>query len=190
LEARLAGREAGERGYINQLKRRLERLEAGGEVPPEPEYRPPSEAEVVAAPRDNLRAWAIQKATQEALSEFMSTHTDINDMESEAMKYLQESGFDARAIYQLDDPIAAGREVTRALDEAYWHVKETATRARMAVLQTKKADQIRGLDEAKRRAAPSASGSPPPPPAPRTTTKDLPLADLDAQVQRMRHGGR
>lgn len=191
LEAKLQGREAGERGYIKQLKDRLQRLESGETVPqapPEPEYRP--ETEAVPAPHDSIKAWAIQKASQEALANFVQSHPDVKDMEQEAVKYLQESGFDARSIFQLDDPIAAGREVTRFLDEAYWHVRETATRSRISELQTRKADQVRGLEEAKKRAAPSASGSPPAPAAQRKTTKDLSLAELDAQVKSMRSGGR
>lgn len=191
LEAKLQGREAGERGYINQLKERLRKLESGGEAPPqEPEYRTEPEVEVLPARADSLRAWAIQKASQEAIANFVQSHSDAAELEPEVMKYIQDSGLGAHSIHQHDDPIAAGRETTRVLDEAYWHVKETRTRTRISELQVKKADQIRGLDEAKRRAAPSASGSPSPPAQVRPTTKDLPLADLDAQVQRMRHGGR
>jgi acylphosphatase len=190
LEAKLIGREAGEKGYIKQLQERLKRLESGnGEFREEPSPEPPPQ-EIVPATTDGFRTWAVQKAAQEALQGFMQNHSDVKEMEQEAMQYLQETGFDARKIYQLEDPIAAGREMTRVLEETYWHLRESRGRARVAELQIKKADQTRGLEEAKRRASPSASGSPPVPVTPPKTTKDLPLNDLDARVRAMRSRGR
>jgi len=188
LEAKLTGREAGQQGYIKQLQDRLRRLESGEapEQTPEPSYRPESATEMAPATRDGFRTWAVQKASQEAVQSFMDSHADIKEMEQDAMKYLQETGFDARNVLQLDDPIAAGREMTRVLEETYWHLKETRGRTRMAELLTKKADQVRGLDEAKRRAAPSASGSPSVPSAPRKGTKDLSLSELEAKMKEMR----
>lgn len=192
LEAKLTGREAGERGFIKQLQDRIRRLEGGeqAEPSPEPEYRAPSAAEIVPADtRDGFRAWAVQKASQEAVTNFMQSHSDIQGMEPDVVKYLQETGFDARNITQLDDPITAGREMTRVLEETYWHLKETRTRARVAELETRKADQVRGLEEAKRRAAPSASGAPPAPPAPKRDLKDLSLSELEAKMSALRSSG-
>jgi len=182
LEAKLVGREAGENGYIQQLKERIRRLESG--VDPEPvQYQEPSESAPVQDTKDGLKAWAIQQATKEAFSSFMASHVDSSELEQEMTKYLQDSGFDGSRLTQLGDPIAAAREVTRMLDESYWSVKESRVRSRVAELQTRKADQVRGLEEAKRRATSSAAGSPTPPLAPRKTTSELSLSELEARMK-------
>lgn len=185
MEAKLVGREAGERGYIEQLKARIKKLEAG--VSPEQEqadvYREEPVQEAVVPQRDGLKAWVTQKAAQEAVAGFLQTHPDMAELEQDTAKYLQDSGFNALNIINMDDPMAASREMTRALDEAYWHVKEARTRSRISELQTKKADQVRGLEEAKRKATSSASGGTPPPQAPAKGLKDLSLAELEAKVK-------
>jgi len=184
LEAKLVGREAGENGYIQQLKERIKRLEAG--VTPESDsgYRDQSTAEPEQPmSRNNLNAWAVQQASKEAVTGFMQSHPDIGGVEQDIMKYLNESGFDASKITQLDDPIVASREMTRTLNEAYWHVDATRKQARVAELQTKKAEQVRGLTEAKIRAASSASGSTPPPLKPQKSIEDLSLKELEAKMK-------
>lgn len=184
LEAKLVGREAGENGYIQQLKERIKRLEAG--VIPESDsgYReaPAAEPEQPMS-RNNLNAWAVQQASKEAVTGFMQSHPDIGGVEQDIMKYLNESGFDASKITQLDDPIVASREMTRTLNEAYWHVDATRKQARVAELQTQKAEQVRGLTEAKIKAASSASGSPPPPPKPEKALSDLSIKELEAKMR-------
>jgi len=184
LEAKLVGREAGENGYIQQLKERIKRLESG--VTPESDsgYReqPTAEPEQLMS-RNNLSAWAVQQASKEAVTGFMQSHPDIATVEQDIMKYLNESGFDASKITQLDDPIVASREMTRTLNEAYWHVDATRKQARVAELQTKKAEQVRGLTEAKIKAASSASGSTPPPPKPEKALSDLSIKELEAKMR-------
>ena len=184
LEAKLVGREAGENGYIQQLKERIKRLETG--VTPESDggYReqPTAEPEQPMS-RNNLNAWAVQQASKEAVTGFMQSHPDIGGVEQDIIKYLNESGFDVSKITQLDDPIVASREMTRTLNEAYWHVDATRKQARVAELQTKKAEQVRGLTEAKIKAASSASGSTPPPPKPQKATADLSLKELEAKMK-------
>ena len=184
LEAKLVGREAGENGYIQQLKERIKRLEAVGTPESDSGYRDQSTAEPEQPmSRNNLNAWAVQQASKEAVTGFMQSHPDIGGVEQDIMKYLNESGFDASKITQLDDPIVASREMTRTLNEAYWHVDATRKQARVAELQTKKAEQVRGLTEAKIKAASSASGSTPPPPKPQKATADLSLKELEAKMK-------
>ena len=184
LEAKLVGREAGENGYIQQLKERIRRLEAGANSEPESGYRetPVAEPEQPMS-RNNLNAWAVQQASKEAVTGFMQSHPDIAGVEQDIMKYLNESGFDVGKITQLDDPIVASREMMRTLNEAYWHVDATRKQARVAELQTKKAEQVRGLTEAKIKAASSASGSTPPPPKPQKSIEDLSLKELEAKMK-------
>jgi hypothetical protein len=184
LEAKLVGREAGENGYIQQLKERIKRLEAGAASEPESGYRePPATEPELPMSRSNLNAWAVQQASKEAVLGFMQSHPDIATVEQDVMKYLNESGFDVNKVNQLDDPILAGREMTRTLNEAYWHVDATRKQARVAELQTQKAEQVRGLTEAKIKAASSASGSTPPPPKVQKATADLSLKELEARMK-------
>lgn len=185
LEAKLVGREAGEQGYIKQLKQRIQRLEAGMQPDSDqvPSYREErGEQEIVPSQRDGMRAWAVQQATKEAFTEFMGAYRDSAELEPEMTSYLQRSGFNGAALNNYDDPIAASREVRRVLDEAYWDVKEARVRARVEELTVRKAESVRGLEAAKRKAASSGVGSSAPPPAARPTTKDLSLADLEARM--------
>jgi hypothetical protein len=178
MEAKLAGRESGEKGYIKQLQERIRLLEEEGRPPTQQEEPGPAPA----PQRDGLRTWATQQAAKEAVASFFQSHPDIQELGPSVMEYLQGSGF-LQTVRDMDDPVAASREVTRALDESYWHVKEERGRTRMAELQVKRADQVRGLDEAKKRAASSGLGTAKPPPSPRKTTKDLSLAELEAQMK-------
>ncbi len=186
LEAKLTGREAGERGYIKQLQEENRRLRAG--YTPEPEAEPsyresPSPEAPEAAHPDNLRHWAAQQAAKEAAVGFAQSHPDMNEIGPQVVQNLQTSGFDFNQLAASGDPISAAREMTRALDESYWHVKESIKRAKVTELETKRAESVRGIEELKRKASTSAPGSTAPPPAPHKSVQDLSLAELEAKMK-------
>lgn len=185
FEARLLGREAGASGYVKQLKDRIAQLEAGASPESQPAYSEEVQAEPQRAPaqRSNLNAWAVQQASREAVNNFTASHPGVDKVEQEILAYLNSSGFDAGAIAQYDDPIAAGRELTRGLEEAYWHVEASRKQARVTELQAKRADQVKNLAALKVKATSSASGSLPPAPKPRRATADLSLEELEAKMR-------
>lgn len=188
LEAKLAGRDAGERGYIQQLKRQIEELRAGnGATEPEegdlddPAPRPRRSP---SPQQDAIASWAVSQAVSVAGAEFTAAHSDFSELQSDIQAYVGKSGFDPQTILLSNDPIAAGREVTRVLQEAYWHVKAERKRAHVAELQKRRADSMRGVEEAKKKAAISAPGSSTPPPKKQKKIEDLSLEELQARVSR------
>lgn len=186
LEAQNAGRQSGERGYINQLKREIEQLRAGAtdEFSEEAISQPRTRA---AEPtQSSISAWAVERAISDAAAHFSQAHSDHEEMKDGIAQYVQQSGYDPQRLLEMGDPIEAGREVTRILEESYWHVKAANTRARVAELQAKRADSMPGLEQAKRKAAVSASGSSTPPPKPATKTDDLSVEELAKRVRAMR----
>ena len=188
MEAKMSGREAGERGYIKQLQAKIKELESkvsGAEFEPQPSYDEP----VRPQPRspepsheDGFKTWAIRNAIGQAAATFTQTHPDINEVQGDIQKYLAESGYNPESVFLTTDPIAAEREVTRVLDEAYWHVKSSKNQARVAELETRRASQVRGLEEAKKKAAISGSGSTQPAPTPRKAVGDLSLSELEKRM--------
>lgn len=185
FEARMLGREAGASGYVKQLKDRIAQLEAGASPESQTAFSEEVQAEPQRAPaqRSNLNAWAVQQASREAVNNFTASHPGVDKVEQEILAYLNNSGFDAGAIAQYDDPIAAGRELTRGLEEAYWHVEASRKQARVTELQAKRADQVKNLAALKVKATSSASGSLPPAPKPRRATADLSLEELEAKIK-------
>lgn len=193
MEARLAGREAGERGFIKQLQDRIKTLEATGARRTEPGYEPAVEEPTPEPPprrpepstRDSVSAWAVQRSVQEAAAAFAAGHPDSNEMMKDIGEYIAASGYDPKEILLTNDPIEAAKETTRVLNEAYWHVQAEHRARAVAELQTKKADQMRALEAAKARAAVSASGAAPAPKPKAKTYDDMTLAELDAELQRL-----
>ena len=186
LAAQNAGRQSGERGYINQLKREIEQLRAGAtdEFTEEAVSQPRTRA---AEPtQSSISAWAVERAISDAAAHFAMAHSDHEELKDGIAGYIQQSGYDPQRLLEIGDPIEAGREVTRVLEESYWHVKAEKTRQRVAELQQKRADSMPGLERAKRKAAVSASGSSTPPPKPATKTDDLSLEELAKRVRAMR----
>ena len=186
MEAKMAGREAGEKGYIKQLKAQIEELRSGAARQPDPDYGEPEpeirRPQVTPAEPNSVTTWAINNAVQQAAAQFSQGHPDLQEVQESLQAYLQESGYDPQAILLTNDPIAAGRETTRVLEEAYWHAKAATRQSRVAELETKRADQVRGLENAKKKAAISGSGGTPPAPPVRKSTKDLSVAELEKQM--------
>lgn len=191
IEAKLIGREAGERGYIKQLQREIEKLKS---VKPEdaeqdayPEEYPTEKKRVPsrASERDSIASWAVGRAIAESAAAFTQGHPDSSELQPDIQRYLQESGYDASNVLQSDDPIWAGKEISRALEEAYWHVKESKKRTVVEELQKRRADSMRGVEDAKRKATISASGSSAPPKPKPKTVQDLTTKELRERVNKL-----
>ena len=190
MEARLAGREAGEKGYIKQLQDRLKALETKRTDPEEPRYAEPDaeepERRTPAAPsRDSVAAWAVGQAIQGAFAGFASGHPDYQEVVEDVKGYLEKSGYDSSRVLMADDPIEAAKEVTRALDEAYWHVKADRKSKAVADLTQRKADQVRSLSEAKLKATMSGSGAPPVPPPKTKSVQDMTADEAEKELDRL-----
>jgi hypothetical protein len=192
MEARLAGRESGERGFIKQLQNRIKALESGASRRTDSEYEPVAEEppeqpvrKVEPPTRDSVAAWAVGRAVQEAAANFVANHPGYDEMSKEITEYITNSGYDSSAILMSGDPIEASKETTRLLDEAYWHVNAAHKVKAAAELQTKKADQMRRLEEVKAKAAVSASGAAPAPKPKAKSYDDMTLAELDAELRRL-----
>lgn len=178
LRAQLAGREAGERGYIKQLQQEVARLKSTTSSDEVAEEAPP--------PRnDTIATWAVSQAIQAAGTSFLQSHSDMTDLHEGVRQYLANSGYDSQPLLLSGDPLAASRETTRVLEEAYWHVKAEKQRARVAELQTRRADSMRGVEAAKKKAAISAGGGAAPPPKPVKQLQDLSLEELQQRVEKL-----
>lgn len=190
MEAKLSGREAGERGYIKQLQAKIKQLEDArlsnsedddSRSYEEPEPRKPRSMQQ-SSPTEAIGAWAVRNAVNQAASGFAARHPDMQELNDEIGGYIQNSGYNPESVLLSNDPIAAEREVTRVLEEAYWHVKAARRQSHIAELEKKRADQFRVLEDAKKKAATSGSGGTPPAPPPRKALSDLSLSELEKKM--------
>ena len=185
----VAGRNAGELGYI---KRQISELRGQQQARPAPEYADEAEPQSQPAPapnrNDDLTAWAIQQATAQAAADWAARHPDHADLTPKMQEYWQKSGYNPSAVFDANSPIEAQREATRALDEAYWHAKASAAEAKRAELEQKRIAYQTSQLEAKKKAAVSATGSAPPPKPRPKSPSEMTDAALEAEMIRATGG--
>lgn len=197
LEARvkhfesLAGRNAGELGFVKQQLRKLneahkqtvrsddDTFDADSE--PEPERRTAPRRE---RSRDDVATWAVSQAVQQAVNDFGRQHPDVAEMQEAIGAYLKQSGYDPSAVLESDSPVEAAKETRRVLEEAYWHSKASTASERRKAAETKRAAQIPQLEKAKRKAAISGTGGAPPPKPQPKTYEQMTLEELEAELQK------
>lgn len=183
----VAGRNAGELGFVKKQLQELQSLLAAPPSMAEPDVDEPPRRPVVAERRlpDSTTAWAVSTAVQNALAQFGSTHQDLQELQPVMAQYLQAQNYDAKALIESGDPHLAGAATSRALDEAYWFAKAQQQEAVRVKLEEKKADQIRNLHKAKLRGGPTASGASPAPPPPPKTLQDMSIPELQEELRRL-----
>ena len=179
----VAGRNAGELGFIKGQLRAIQDAQAqmrqietdGGE----PDNRPTAPAPSVP---DGLAEWAVQQAVQQAVGSFESSHPDVKEVQTKMAEYINASGFDMRNVLAMNNPIEAQREVSRALEEAYWHTKAAITSARRVELEAKReAIQTKAATN-KLKASVSATASSPPPKPKAKTEAEMSDEEIEAAM--------
>lgn len=193
LEARvkhfesLAGRNAGELGFVKQQLRKLQESQHTAPREEEAEYvEPDSRPAPSREPksRDEVVAWAVSQAVQQAAGEFATSHSDAGELQEAMQAYLSDTGYNPKDVFDLENPIAAARETKRALEEAYWHAKATRASTMRKEAETRRAAQIPQMEKAKRKAAISGSGAAPPPKPKPKTYADMTVDELEAEIQK------
>jgi len=189
----VAGRNAGELGFVRKQLEALRQQLAAASQPAAPtvdEYG----AEVTQAqapqqptPRalDAISSWAVSQAVRNSAAEFQSQHQDFSELSSDISQYLKDKQYDASSLLESNDPLYAAREATRALDEAYWHARGQHQARVRAQLEEKRADQIRNLEQAKLRGGPTQSGATPTPKPVAKTLDELTVDELREELERL-----
>ena len=175
LEARakhwesVAGRNAGKLGWLEGQIRAMQAAQAAQQVDDNGEQieRPPAPAPT----RDGLAEWAVQQAVQQAVGAFEASHPDVQELSEKMTERIKASGYDLQSVLALNNPIEAQREISRALDEAYWHTKAEVTATRRAEL-TAKREAIQSQAAANKLKASVSATASVPPPKPRAKTSD------------------
>jgi hypothetical protein len=177
----VAGRNAGELGYLKQQLRKMQEGQVRQVLQPQQQdddslldddeqpQRQPQRQSTSPKTRDNLTSYVVGNAIREAASQFASSHPDMGEFGEQLRAYIKDSGNNHEELLLMDDPIAAARETTRLLDEAYWHVRAEQASARKNEIAKRVAEQSTNVAKAKAKASVSGSGSAPPPkPAPKS----------------------
>jgi len=184
---KVAGRHAGELGF---LKQQLRRTRESSPVPYAPEttdteegFEGHTERQAPRAPQaqqvqanDNVTSWAIQQAMKNTYQAFVGRHQDVTeqDVQTDIAKYLHAVNFDAEPLLTANDPAYVQQVLDGALEEAYRYVSAQREEKRLAELRTRRAEQTTKRTEAKKKASVSASGSAPTPaPTPKQKPKTL-----------------
>ncbi len=183
----VAGRNAGELGYIKQQLRAIQdaqRAASGEYEAAEPDRTAPPPP----PQRDGVSEWAVQQAVTQTVNGFEASHADIAEMQGAMVDYITKSGYDMKQVLSMDNPVAAQREIARALEEAYWHTKASVTATRRAELETKR--EAIQVDAAKNKlkAGVSASASTPPPKPKQKTQNEMTDEEIEAEMLRATGG--
>lgn len=183
----LAGKNAGELGFLRDRVRALEQALAqrtGEEIPAYEAERPaatpePPRREAQDENAEYLRSLALERAGQR----FNSQYSDIGEVHEQMAAYLKENmpRYDAAASL-----IQVEREVTRALEEAYWDAKAAKHRANAEMRQKRQAEQFGRQKEAKMQASISGSSAAPPTSVKEEKTlEQMSVQELEAELVRL-----
>ncbi len=182
---RLASRHAGELGYLKK------RIEAGPEPSAEEEdetedRHPPRGGKRRAESDDSLRSWAVKSAVKDAVRDFWDGNQDMAK-ESEAIyKHVREIAAEAGSDGMGDlDPDLAQKTTLSFLNEAKHRHLMARHEERIKELTTKKAEQVKKLEEAKRKGSISGSGASSAGTAEDKTLAEMSVEDLEKLMKKM-----
>ena len=166
----LAGRHSGELGF---LKQRLKELETRQNAPPReaheedlypPEPLPAQDRPAVAEPvRDSLSEWAVGRAIEDEVQRFWGGRAEDAKLRDDIAASLKARQEDLAPLLETRDPVHASRLTRAVLDEALSDALIARAKARIGEMTEKRADQVRNLEQAKKKAAVSGSGAASPP---------------------------
>lgn len=187
----VAGRNAGENGFLKQqiarLESQLHSVRAGED---QGEYQRPQEN---APPQptiksDPLTTWAIQQAVEKAGYLFTQANPDVGEHWQGMQEYMGKFNPDTNPILNSNNPMEAQEGATRMLQEAYWHVRANKEAARRQELLQRRADQTSKLAQAKQLASVSGSGSAPPPKPKEKSMDEMSFEELEREMLKQTGG--
>jgi hypothetical protein len=185
----VAGRNAGELGFI---KSQLRAIQDAQRQNVSTEYQEPSDTpvptQVPTQQRDGVAEWAVQQAVSQTVGAFESSHPDVKDVQDQMTEYIKNSGYDLRSVLTMSNPVEAQREVSRALEEAYWHSKAAVNAARRTELEAKREAIQMKAAATKLKASVSATASAPPPKPKSKTQAEMTDAELESEMVRVMGG--
>lgn len=180
----ITGRVTGENGYLKSEIAKLRAQLAGREAEPS-EYEPQEEPRRQPEPRPSPSGYLGRVAVDRAARLFMGEHPAItSEAVAEAGKYANES-FRAEPDDQPEDIETRMRALLR---EGLYDYQARQSAKLAQERETRRADQMRGVTEAKAKATISGSGSPPPPTPQPKTFDEMSVDELDAELRRMTKG--
>jgi len=182
----LAGRNAGELGYVKNKIRDLEAKMAQGQSGDiaETGYATESEERPRPSARDAVTAYVVSQAVPSAINAFEGRHPDSVELAGGMVDYLTQNNINIAELAQGDDPVYVASETERVLSNAYEAAKSIKRATEIQTLETKRAEMFERLKTSKTNASISASGSAPAPPPQQKTLGDLSEAQLMAELQR------
>jgi len=191
----LAGRHAGELGFLKNKLRDLEaRLQSqqGAELERQP-YDDTEQPAVRPKGQDRMAEWAVQQSLAQTVNAFTAQYPDSNEMATEIAAYWKDNGIDMASFAQSNDPITAAQETRTALELAYLHVatakkQEAATKAEQEASR-RNADEVKTLSHRRKAiAATPTGGVRAAVPTRNMDPRTMPLKDLPAYIERLGSG--
>lgn len=189
---KIAGKHGGEIGFlqnqIRQLREQMRRSSPQGYQdeslfqeegePAEKEARTPAPDRIA-----KLSDWTIRDAMEKASTRFWSEFPDATeDMKKDMAEYIKANG-SSEKLTNPSDPMEAYESVKDILEEARHHVIAKQKREKAEEMRLRRAEQIQGIEEAKKKASITGSGSPPVPPPRPKSLDDLTDEELEKQME-------
>lgn len=184
----LAGRNAGELGFVKNKVRDLERAFANRQPGDSYEAEEVPESEAKASTPDPVTAYVVSQAVPAAVASFEMRHPDSTELADGMLAWMGQNNINIGSLAQGNDPAAVAAETERILSSAYDAAKSAKRESDIAALQTKRAEMFERLNTTKRSASASASGSSAPPQPKPKTLDDLSEKELMAELQRALRG--
>jgi len=188
----LAGRHAGELGFLRKQMRELEeRLTSRAEG--EETYSERDDQPEKPKANDGLAEWASQQSFLQTVNGFTAQYPDADGMAEEIRDYLTNSGVDIASMSRGRDPMSVAQEARTALELAYLHVssakKHEAAEKAEREFARRTVDESTKLAGRRRAVAATPSGgvrasAPTKSQDPRT----MPLKDLSSMIERVGSG--
>lgn len=191
----LAGRHAGELGFLKNKLRELEaRLQSQQESEPERQsYDATDQQPVRTKAQDRFAEWAVQQSLAQTVNAFTAQYPDSNDMAADIAAYWKDNGIDMDSFAQSNDPISAAQDTRTALELAYLHVAtakkhEAATKAEQEASR-RTADEVKTLSSRRKAiAATPTGGVRAAVPTRNIDPRTMPLKDMPAYIERLGSG--
>lgn len=182
----LAGKHAGELGYLKERMKALEQMieTRRAEDPSLYEERPaPAPQQEPQRRGDDLADYLRSLALERGANRFESMHPDVHEFIPQIGEYMKSH------MPQYDNntsPAAVEQEVMRAFGEAYWDVKAAKHRANAEMREKRRAEQFGRQKEAKAQAVISGSAASPAIPArEQKTLEEMSVQELEKELVRL-----
>lgn len=188
----IAGKNAGEVGFLRQKIRELEsglkakqpQEEFSSELETEP--RPVEPATDKSIDRfSKLSSWAVSDAIGKAGANFLQTNPDALEMQDQLRQYLEPRINEVRDMFSANDPAEVYKETTRLFNEAYWHAKAESLALARKQAKERRAEQFSKLKESKQAASVSGTGAIPAPPPKVKTLDEMTVQELDRRLRQL-----